>query len=322
MFKSRIAGLVSRRWVLVCIVALACPALPGYAALVVTSVVVKNESAQFEADTLRLVFDRNIVPAGMNNQSPLSNLVFPRGNRIQKINAPPAAPTNRGSFKTPTRRADGKYLDLFTPDDEAAMPAAIKVRKTTDGPDQTRVDVLFDNVAGTLVAPGNNDTSTNYYNAGVRINGAARVLMAQADFRRDPNTGTAMVTISGDRYGAEFFHLTNVEFWTNLSDAEMDDAASVLQTASDVMIPSLDMLNSASPLAPNQSLTLDLGPVGDATYVLMSYDLAGSMSPSSSMSVAYGESMLLSGSVSVPEPGSLWLGAVGGTILLRRRVRW
>lgn len=286
------------------------------AAPVVKTVVVENTSA-IDATSLRLKFSKEILPPGLTNANPIDGTTYARGNQIQKINAGGAAPTDRGSFST-VARVGGfpRLLDLRTADDEGAVPAAIVVRRAAMGPDQTRVDVRFDNKVGKLLAPADDVDATNYYNAGGRLAGAAKVLVADAGFERDPNTSVVRATITGDEHNGEFFEVSNVKFWTGISETQIENVAAVTALAPTFQLATLNTLNGGNPFSPNQSLSFDLGTAGDGTYVLMSYDLYGSALSSGSMRL-YGSGML-SGSV-VPEPAAL--AAIGGMLTLLRRRR-
>jgi hypothetical protein len=208
-------------------------------------------------------------------------------------------------------------LDLRSADDEGAVPAAITVRRAAMGPDQTRVDVRFDNKVGKLLGPADDADATNYYNAGGRLAGAAKVLVADAGFERDPNTAMVRATITGDEFNGEFFQLTNLKVWAGINETQIENVAAVAALAPTFQLPSLNALNGGNPLSPFQSVSFDVGAAGDGSYVLMSYDLAGGLSGSPGSMQMYGAGML-TGSV-VPEPASF--AVIGGMLTTLRRRR-
>lgn len=287
------------------------------AAPVVKTVVVENTAA-IDATTLRLKFSKEILPAGLNNANPVDPTTYARGNKIQKINAGNAAPTDRGSFATVARVGNfPRLLDLRAADDEGAVPVGITVRRAAMGPDQTSIDVRFDNKVGKLLGPADDADATNYYNGANRLAGAAKVLVADAGFERDPNTAMVRATITGDENNGELYQLTNLKIWTGISETQIENVAAVTSLVPTFQLPSLNTLNSGNPLSPFQSVSFDVGTAGDGSYVLMSYDLSGGTSASPGSMSLYGAGML-TGSV-VPEPAPF--AAIGGALTLLRRRR-
>jgi len=130
-------------------------------------------------------------------------------------------------------------------------------------------------------------------------------------------TGDPQLQFSGDIVGGEFFFLTDIKVWTNLTEAEALDFPTTFGTPPDITAAQIS-------LAPGASAGLDLGAVVPDSFVLASFNFLTGPTADISQTTTNGP-FVFAEVKSVPEPSMLVFvasglaGLAGATWRRRRR---
>jgi hypothetical protein len=168
----------------------------------------------------------------------------------------------------------------------------------------------LETTAAQLVKPGFSVSSPKYFTDinGKEIPNSAKLVAANVDLNRDPNT--AIVSATTGNPTSDFLFLTHIRIWTGLTQAQAlsFDANGNYQTSG--LPSSPNFKPSDITLSPNQSSgpSITLGNLSSDSYVVALYDLADGPDSLPSDATQYGE-FVFAGQ-SVPEPATVTLGGM------------
>jgi len=160
-----------------------------------------------------------------------------------------------------------------------------------------------------------NNTNTTFFTDvnGMRIPNSAKLVAANLDLNRDPNTGIVSVSIGNPT--SDFLFVTDIEIWTGLTESQANN----FDANGDFVISDLPSSPNFTPaditLLPNQLFgpPILIGDQAIGSYVVALYDLADGPDSNIGDAIQYGQFVF--SDLVVPEPSSLII-LVGGLIFL------